>query len=59
MSDRPELSFAGSPFGASPSFLDLVRRAIYENPRSPYRELLLLAGCGGGSSSAPSAPPTC
>jgi hypothetical protein len=29
-------------------FLDLLRRAIYQNPESPYRELLSLAGCEYG-----------
>ena len=36
MSDRPELSLAGSPFGSSPSFLDLVRR---ERPEAVPRSL--------------------
>jgi aspartate-semialdehyde dehydrogenase len=36
VSDRPELSFAGSPFGASPSFLDLVQR---ERPEAMPRSL--------------------
>jgi len=26
-------------------FLQIVRRAVYDNPRSPYREMLRLAGC--------------
>ena len=29
-------------------FLDFVRRAVYLNPRSPYRELLATAGCEWG-----------
>jgi hypothetical protein len=29
-------------------FLDLTRRGIYENPQSPYRQLLALAGCDYG-----------
>ena len=37
MSDRPELSLAGSPFGASPSFLDLVQR---ERPEAMPRSLM-------------------
>jgi proteasome beta subunit len=36
VSDRPELSLAGSPFGSSPSFLDLVRR---ERPEAVPRSL--------------------
>jgi hypothetical protein len=29
-------------------FLALVQSAIYDNPQSPYRELLVLAGCQWG-----------
>jgi proteasome beta subunit len=36
VSDRPELLLAGSPFGSSPSFLDLVRR---ERPEAVPRSL--------------------
>jgi hypothetical protein len=31
-----------------PAFLDLVRRAVYERPQSPYAALLRHAGCGFG-----------
>jgi len=29
-------------------FLTLVRRTVYEHARSPYRQLLMLAGCEYG-----------